>query len=58
MGVPISLIKVHNTPDGNFPNGIPNPLLLSVVLIPAKLLLNMAQIWALHLTVILTAVFL
>ena len=27
MGVPISLIKVHNTPDGNFPNGIPNPLL-------------------------------
>lgn len=27
LGVPISFIKVHNTPDGNFPNGIPNPLL-------------------------------
>ena len=24
---PEELIKVHNTPDGNFPNGIPNPLL-------------------------------
>ncbi|WP_252514341.1 hypothetical protein [Escherichia coli] len=23
----MELIKVHNTPDGNFPNGIPNPLL-------------------------------
>ncbi|HCI14999.1 MAG TPA: phosphomannomutase CpsG [Gallionellaceae bacterium] len=27
MGVPISFIKVHHHPDGNFPNGIPNPLL-------------------------------
>lgn len=27
LNVPITLIKVHNTPDGNFPNGIPNPLL-------------------------------
>lgn len=25
--VPITLIKVHNSPDGHFPNGIPNPLL-------------------------------
>jgi len=25
--LPITLIKVHNNPDGNFPNGIPNPLL-------------------------------
>ena len=25
--VPISFIKVHHEPDGNFPNGIPNPLL-------------------------------
>jgi len=25
--VPVSLVKVHNTPDGTFPNGIPNPLL-------------------------------
>ncbi|HZW26140.1 MAG TPA: phosphomannomutase CpsG [Gallionella sp.] len=27
MGVPINFIKVHHHPDGNFPNGIPNPLL-------------------------------
>jgi phosphomannomutase len=26
--VPISLIKVHHQPDGSFPNGIPNPLLI------------------------------
>ncbi|WP_369790603.1 phosphomannomutase CpsG [Rouxiella sp. WC2420] len=25
--VPVTFIKVHNQPDGNFPNGIPNPLL-------------------------------
>lgn len=25
--VPFELIKVHHQPDGNFPNGIPNPLL-------------------------------
>ncbi|WP_353614674.1 colanic acid biosynthesis phosphomannomutase CpsG [Mangrovibacter phragmitis] len=27
LNVPVTFIKVHNTPDGNFPNGIPNPLL-------------------------------
>lgn len=27
FGLPITFVKVHNTPDGNFPNGIPNPLL-------------------------------
>ncbi len=27
LGLPLSFVKVHNTPDGNFPNGIPNPLL-------------------------------
>lgn len=27
LNVPIEFIKVHHTPDGNFPNGIPNPLL-------------------------------
>lgn len=26
-GVPIELVKLHNTPDGTFPNGIPNPIL-------------------------------
>lgn len=27
VNVPIEFIKVHHTPDGSFPNGIPNPLL-------------------------------
>ena len=27
LGAPVEFIKIHNTPDGNFPNGIPNPLL-------------------------------
>jgi phosphomannomutase len=26
-GVPFNFVKVHHTPDGSFPNGIPNPLL-------------------------------
>ncbi|MFC0820912.1 phosphomannomutase CpsG [Moraxella marmotae] len=26
---PIELIKVHHTPDGNFPNGIPNPMIIA-----------------------------
>lgn len=27
LGVPVEFVKVHHNPDGNFPNGIPNPLL-------------------------------
>ncbi|EEB4545912.1 phosphoglucomutase, partial [Salmonella enterica subsp. enterica serovar Mikawasima] len=27
LGAPVEFIKIHNTPDGIFPNGIPNPLL-------------------------------
>ncbi|WP_241647137.1 phosphomannomutase CpsG [Rosenbergiella metrosideri] len=27
IGIPLTFIKVNNEPDGNFPNGIPNPLL-------------------------------
>ncbi|EJB0653109.1 phosphomannomutase CpsG [Salmonella enterica] len=27
LGAPVEFIKIHNTPDGTFPNGIPNPLL-------------------------------
>ncbi|MEG2566083.1 MAG: colanic acid biosynthesis phosphomannomutase CpsG [Acinetobacter sp.] len=27
LNIPVNFIKVHNSPDGNFPNGIPNPLL-------------------------------
>lgn len=28
LDVPVEFIKVHHNPDGNFPNGIPNPLLV------------------------------
>ncbi|PTO77232.1 phosphomannomutase CpsG [Vibrio splendidus] len=28
LSAPITFIKVHHTPDGNFPNGIPNPLII------------------------------
>ncbi|GAW96848.1 MULTISPECIES: phosphomannomutase/phosphoglucomutase [Colwellia] len=28
LNVPIEFIKIHHQPDGNFPNGIPNPLLI------------------------------
>jgi len=27
LGLPVEFVKVHHNPDGNFPNGIPNPLL-------------------------------
>ncbi len=27
LNVPVEFIKIHHEPDGNFPNGIPNPLL-------------------------------
>lgn len=27
VNVPVEFIKIHHNPDGNFPNGIPNPLL-------------------------------
>lgn len=27
LNVPVKLIKIHNQPDGTFPNGIPNPIL-------------------------------
>ena len=29
--LPFKLVKVHHQPDGNFPNGVPNPLLLFAV---------------------------
>ncbi|MEZ8048761.1 MULTISPECIES: phosphomannomutase/phosphoglucomutase [Vibrio] len=28
LDIPITFIKVHHTPDGTFPNGIPNPLII------------------------------
>ena len=27
LGVPVEIVKINNEPDGNFPNGIPNPIL-------------------------------
>lgn len=29
LGDNIELIKVHHTPDGSFPNGIPNPMIIA-----------------------------
>lgn len=28
LNIPVEFIKIHNEPDGNFPNGIPNPILI------------------------------
>ncbi|MDV2440800.1 phosphomannomutase CpsG [Acinetobacter gerneri] len=28
INIPVELIKIHNDPDGTFPNGIPNPILI------------------------------
>ena len=28
LAIPVEFIKIHHQPDGNFPNGIPNPLLI------------------------------
>ncbi|MCW8832363.1 MAG: phosphomannomutase CpsG [Colwellia sp.] len=28
LNVPVEFVKIHHQPDGNFPNGIPNPLLV------------------------------
>ena len=28
LNIPIEFIKIHNNPDGTFPNGIPNPILI------------------------------
>ncbi|MGP5504690.1 phosphomannomutase CpsG [Psychrobacter celer] len=28
-GAPLEIIKLHHTPDGSFPNGIPNPMILA-----------------------------
>ncbi|MFW2044376.1 phosphomannomutase CpsG, partial [Acinetobacter sp. ULE_I053] len=28
LNIPVEFIKIHNHPDGTFPNGIPNPILV------------------------------
>src|SRR5699024_63015 len=28
LNIPVEFIKIYNEPDGNFPNGIPNPILI------------------------------
>ncbi|STI85259.1 phosphomannomutase CpsG [Escherichia coli] len=55
LGAPVELIKVHNTPDGNFPNGIPNRYCRNAATTPAMRSSNTARIWALPLMAILTA---
>jgi phosphomannomutase len=38
--LPFKLIKVHNEPDGTFPNGIPNPMLLENQAVTSKAVLE------------------
>jgi len=38
--LPFELIKVHNEPDGTFPNGIPNPMLLENQAVTTKAVLG------------------
>ncbi|MFP1559107.1 hypothetical protein ACLB1T_31205 [Escherichia coli] len=48
LGAPVELIKVHNTPDGNFPNGyLATRCCRNVATTPAMRSSNTAQIWAL-----------
>ncbi len=56
LGAPVELIKVHNTPDGNFPTVFLTRCCRNVATTPAMRSLNTARIWALPLTVILIAV--
>ena len=47
--LPFELIKIHNEPDGTFPNGIPNPMLLENQAVTSKAVLehgaNMGIAW-------------
>ncbi len=56
LGAPVELIKVHNTPDGNFPTVFLTRYCRNVATTPAMRSLNTARIWALLLMAILTAV--
>lgn len=55
--IDIEFVKVHHTPDGNFPNGIPNPLLRNVARIRPMPYYLQRLIWELHLMVISIDVF-
>ncbi len=55
LSVPLEIIKVHHEGDGNFPNGIPHPLLPECRADTANAVKNTKPIWELHLMVTLTA---
>ena len=54
--IPVSFIKVHHEADGNFPNGIPNPLLPECRADTANAVKNMVLTLVLHGMVISTVV--
>lgn len=56
LGAPVELIKVHNTPDGNFPTVFLTRCCRNAATTPVMRSSNTARIWALPLMAILTAV--
>lgn len=56
LGAPVELIKVHNTPDGNFPTEFLTRCCRNAATTPAMRSSNTARIWVLPLMAILTAV--
>ena len=57
-GVQANFIRMHHNPDPNFPNGIPNPLLLVIGKLQLMLLLKKMLILVLLLMETLTGVYL
>lgn len=55
LGAPVEFIKIHNTPDGTFPNPFPTCCCRSVATTPARPLLNTGRTWASPLTATSTA---
>ncbi len=55
LGAPVEFIKIHNTPDGTFPNGIPNPLLPECRDDTRKAVIEHGRTWASPLTATSTA---
>lgn len=55
LGAPVEFIKIHNTPDGTFPNGIPNPLLPECRDDTRKAVIEHGRTWVSPLTATSTA---
>ncbi len=55
LGAPVEFIKIHNTPDGTFPKGIPNPLLPECRDDTRKAVIEHGRTWASPLTATSTA---